>query len=108
MRTLLLLACVLASPALAQDKGTPPAAGTTCTDVQVGTAQGYDCLNAQLSAIARAQPRPSASDAPVTATSPGYQTGAANQAATEETLAAMRARRAGTPPPPPPVTVRPR
>lgn len=70
-------------PALAQ-----PAAPVNCTDVQVGSAQGYDCLNAQLGAVARGTQRPSsATDAPVSASSPSNVVGTFNEAATRETLA---------------------
>lgn len=87
-----LLAATL--PAHAQQAPNPPdqakdAQGeTTCTDVQVGSASSYDCLNAQLRALAGAEPRPSSQDAPLSATSPGYQAGAANASATANRLGA--------------------
>jgi len=75
-------------PALAQPAA-KPAAPVNCTDVQVGSAQGYDCLNAQLGAVAHATQRPSsATDAPVSASSPSNVVGTFNEAATRETLAA--------------------
>jgi hypothetical protein len=85
-----LVICLMAGPALAA----PPAQGAptqgapvNCTDVQVGTAQGYDCLNAQLGAVAHATQRPSSADAPVSATSPSNVVGTFNEAGTRETLA---------------------
>jgi hypothetical protein len=64
-----------------------PAPAVNCTDVQVGSAQSYDCINAQLGNVANAQPRPSsATDAPISASSPGYETGTFNQAATANRL----------------------
>ena len=96
-----LLICLMAAPALAE----PPAqaAPVNCTDVQVGSAQGYDCLNAQLGAVARATQRPSsATDAPVSASSPSNVVGTFNEAATRETLAHRPAAVAYPPPLPPP------
>ena len=86
-------------PALAQ-----PAAPVNCTDVQVGSAQSYDCLNAQLGAVAHTTQRPSsATDAPVSASAPSNVVGTFNEAGTKETLAHR-------PPPPnyPAPVVRPR
>jgi hypothetical protein len=72
------------APCLAQ-----PAADTTCTDVTVGSAHGYDCINAQLAATARAAARQSSDlDAPVTATSPSNVVGTFNESATRNRLGA--------------------
>jgi hypothetical protein len=66
---------------------TAPAPAVNCTDVQVGSARSYDCINAQLGNVANAQQRPSsATDAPISASSPGYATGTFNQAATANRL----------------------
>ena len=66
---------------------TTPEPAVNCTDVQVGSAQSYACINAQLGNVANAQPRPSSStDAPISAASPGYATGTFNQAATANRL----------------------
>jgi len=95
-----LLICLMAAPALAE----PPAqaAPVNCTDVQVGSAQGYDCLNAQLGAVARATQRPSSADAPVNAASPSNVVGTFNEAGTRETLAHRPPAVAYPPPLPPP------
>jgi hypothetical protein len=81
-RPTLLLLCCLAVPAAAQT------VKTNCTDVQVGTARSYECLNQQLGAVAhQAQRANGALDTPpYTATSPGNQTGQFNEAATRERL----------------------
>src|SRR5271170_4740499 len=74
---------LISVPALAQQ-----AAPANCTDVQVGSAQGYDCLNAQLGAVAHATQRPSSdTSAPVNAASPSNVVGTFNEAGTRETLA---------------------
>ena len=86
-----LVLCLLATPAAAQ----PAAAPANCTEVEVGSAQSYDCLNAQLGAVARGTARPSSLDAPVNASSPSNVVGTFNLAATKETLAAQRARAQG-------------
>jgi hypothetical protein len=52
----------------------------------VGSSQSYDCINAQLRALAGAEPKPSSQDAPLTSASPGYKTGAANASATANRL----------------------
>src|SRR5271168_516265 len=55
----LALFALLPRLAEAQPAPVPAAAGQdTCTDVQVGTAQSYDCINAQLRALAGAEPKP--------------------------------------------------
>ncbi|HLB97983.1 MAG TPA: hypothetical protein VJK90_09995 [Acetobacteraceae bacterium] len=97
--------CLVATPALAA----PPAQGAptqgapvNCTDVQVGSAQGYDCLNAQLGAVARATQRPSSADAPVSAASPSNVVGTFNEAGTRETLARRPAAVSYPPPLPAP------
>jgi hypothetical protein len=96
---------ILCLPALAHAAAAAqPTAPVNCTDVQVGSAQGYDCLNAQLGAVARGTQRPSsATDAPVSASSPDNVVGTFNEAGTKETLA----RRPAPPDYPAPV-VRPR
>ncbi len=59
----------------------------TCIDVQVGSAQSYDCLNQRLRAAVQAAPRTSsATAAPYTATSPSNVTGAFNESATRNRL----------------------
>lgn len=61
--------------------------GTNCTDVQVGSARSYDCVNAQLGAVARGQQKFSSDlNAPVTASSPSNTVGTFNEAATRERL----------------------
>jgi hypothetical protein len=74
---------LLATPAAAQQ----PKPATNCTDVQVGTAQSYDCINAQLGNLARNTQRFSAdADAPVAASSPSNVVGTFNQSATANRL----------------------
>ena len=86
MRALLAVILLAATaPALAQPVS-PPAA-TTCTDVQVGSAQSYDCINAQLGNVARTAPRTSSeTDAPVTSSSPSNVVGTFNAGATANRL----------------------
>jgi hypothetical protein len=82
------LVCV-AAPALAQPAaGQPkPAPATNCTDVQVGSAQSYDCINAQLGAVAAGTQRYSSDlNAPVSANSPSNTVGVFNQSATANRL----------------------
>ncbi len=86
----LLTAC-LASSAMAQTRNQPPAPGgqstTNCTDVQVGSAESYNCINAQLGNLARGTTRFSSDvDAPISATSPSNQVGSFNEAATRSRL----------------------
>jgi hypothetical protein len=86
MRTLIATAALLslAAPALAQQ---PAAGATNCTDVQVGSAQSYDCINAQLGAVARNTQRFSSdANAPVSASSPSNVVGTFNQSATANRL----------------------
>ena len=65
--------------------GAPPP--DTCTDVQVGSAQSYDCINAQLGALARGNERFSSDlNAPVTASSPSNVVGTFNESATRSRL----------------------
>ena len=80
----LILATILAgAPARAQ---TAPA---NCTDVQVGSAQSYACINAQLGATAQATKRASsATDAPVNSASPSNVVGTFNEGATRNRLGA--------------------
>jgi len=82
--TLLLATLCVAPPCRAQPKQAAPA---NCTDVQVGSAQSYDCLNAQLGTLARGTQRFSSdTDAPITATSPSNQVGVFNEGATRNRL----------------------
>ncbi len=76
--------------------------------MQVGSAQSYDCINAQLGAVATGTPRPSSLDAPVNATSPSNVVGTFTEAGTRETLAAQRAARQAQTAPPAPLLNRPR
>jgi hypothetical protein len=88
-----------AAPAFAQSPGaqspgaqapgvqSPRPAPTNCTDVQVGSAQSYDCINAQLGAAAQAtKPARSDTDAPVNAASPSNVVGTFNEGATRNRL----------------------
>ena len=75
-----------AAHASAQVPGTP-APVANCTDVQVGSAQSYSCINAKLGAVARGTARFSAdADAPVTAGSPSNVVGTFNEGATRNRL----------------------
>ncbi len=86
--TRVLIALVLL-PTLAVAQQLAPSAGTTCTDVNVGAAHGYDCLNAQLAAMAHTPDRPSSDiSAPVSATSPGNVVGTFNESGTRNRLGA--------------------
>jgi len=79
----------LGAGAQTQPRPGPPgdAAPANCTDVQVGSAQSYDCINAQLGALARGNARFSSDlDAPVTASSPSNVVGTYNQSATRSRL----------------------
>ena len=59
----------------------------TCVDVQVGTAQSYDCLNQKLQATARQTPKVSSETAaPYNADSPSNVTGQFNESATRNRL----------------------
>jgi hypothetical protein len=72
-----------------RERATPPGgdAPANCTDVQVGSAQSYDCINAQLGAVARGTQRFSSdADAPITASSPSNQVGTFNESATRMRL----------------------
>jgi hypothetical protein len=85
MLRLLTVCAVLAAttPCMAQT------ADTTCTDVTVGSAHGYDCINAQLAAATPAGYRPSSDlNAPVTAASPGNVVGTFNESGTRNRLGA--------------------
>ncbi len=78
----LVLAIVMCAPAA---RAQP--ARQTCVDVQVGTAQSYDCLNQQLRAAAQSSQRFSSDgSAPYNAASPGNVTGQFNEAATRNRL----------------------
>jgi hypothetical protein len=89
-RALILLSVIAAaSPAFAQKPAAPAAGDATCTDVTVGSAHGYDCINAQLAAVAHAAPRPSSDmNAPVSATSPSNVVGTFNESGTRNRLGA--------------------
>jgi hypothetical protein len=76
------------APALNQPHGPTQAAPTNCTDVKVGSAQSYDCINAQLGAVAHATPRYSSEDAPLTSSSPSNAVGTFNEGATRNRLGA--------------------
>jgi hypothetical protein len=81
-RCSVLLFCCLCAPAAAQT------ATTNCTDVQVGTARGYDCLNQQLGAVAHQAQRANGNldTPPYSANSPANQTGQFDEEATRERL----------------------
>ena len=65
----------------------PPGRQETCVDVQVGSAQSYDCLNQRLQGAARTAPRFSSdTNAPYGAGSPGNVTGQFNEGATRNRL----------------------
>ncbi len=67
--------------------GAPAGAATNCTDVQVGSAQSYDCINAKLGAVAHSTERfSSEADAPVTSSSPSNVVGTFNEGATRNRL----------------------
>lgn len=104
----LLGASLAAAPAMADPKTPPPPPPggtiTTCTDVDVGSAHGYDCLNAQLSNMVQGEQRPSsATDAPVSATSPSNVVGSFNEGATRNRLGANFGKSVIPSRPPPPV-----
>ena len=81
MRTLTLAALLCTTAAQAQP------AKQTCVDVQVGTAQSYDCINQQLKqATHQAQRFSSDTNAPYNANSPGNVTGQFNEDATRNRL----------------------
>jgi hypothetical protein len=86
--TLVLLGLAMAAPKAAwAQPAPPPAAPGNCTDVQVGTAQSYDCINAQLGAVAKNTQRFSSdANAPVSASSPSNVVGTFNQSATANRL----------------------
>ncbi len=93
MHGAVLAVSLAALPALADPKTPPPPPPggviTTCTDVDVGSAHGYDCLNAQLNNLVQGTPRPSAAtDAPYSATSPSNVVGTFNEGATRNRLGA--------------------
>ncbi len=78
------LLLILAGPAIAQQQ-----THDTCVDVQVGSAQSYDCINQRLKAAAQAAPRTSSDTAaPYNATSPSNVTGQFNESATRNRLGA--------------------
>jgi hypothetical protein len=71
---------------------TQPAFGQSthenCVDVQVGTAQSYDCINQKLQAISREAHQPPSSAAPDIGTIPANQTGQFNENAIRDRLGA--------------------
>jgi hypothetical protein len=80
--------CLITAAARAQP-APAPAAPINCTDVQVGSAQSYDCINAKLGAVARGTQRFSSdADAPVTSSSPSNVVGTFNEGATRNRLGA--------------------
>ena len=84
-----LMAVAVALPAHAQSPAAqkPGSAPANCTDVQVGSAQSYACINAQLGATAQATKRASSdTDAPVNSASPGNVVGTFNEGATRNRL----------------------
>jgi hypothetical protein len=87
MRTIL-TALILALPAtaFAQTQKPAPAPPTNCTDVQVGSAESYSCINAKLGAIANGTERLSSQDAPVNSASPSNVVGTFNEGATRNRL----------------------
>jgi hypothetical protein len=88
---LLGIAVLAGAPAIAPTAARPAppgdAAPANCTDVQVGSAQSYDCINAQLGTLARGNQRFSSDlDAPITASSPSNVVGTFNESATRSRL----------------------
>ena len=84
LSTCLVLACATTAQAAPPP---PPATHQTCVDVQVGSAQSYDCLNQQLQGAAREAPRFSSdTSAPYGAASPSNVTGQFNEGATRNRL----------------------
>jgi hypothetical protein len=77
---LVMALCLSAAAASAQP------AHTSCIDVQVGTAQSYDCINQRLQAVAREAKKTPGADAPYSAQSPGNVTGQFNEDAVRERL----------------------
>jgi hypothetical protein len=76
-----------ATLALGQQPAAP--ADTTCTDVNVGAAHGYECLNAQLAAMAHNPDHPASdTSAPVSAASPSNVVGTFNESGTRNRLGA--------------------
>lgn len=59
---------------------------SSCVDVQVGTAQSYECINQQLQGVARQAQKSSSVAAPYSTQSPENQTGQFNEDATHERL----------------------
>ncbi len=84
---MMLLMLVSVGAAQAAPQTSPPATQQTCVDVQVGSAQSYDCLNQQLQGVAREAPRfSSETSAPYSAASPSNVTGQFNEGATRNRL----------------------
>ena len=85
LATILLVGLALPGGAAAQQQ----APAVNCTDVQVGTAQSYECINAQLGKVAQGTQRFSSDlNAPISATSPSNQVGVFNESATRNRLGA--------------------
>ncbi len=76
----------LSGLAHAQSPAAQAGAQQTCVDVQVGSAQSYDCLNQRLQAAARQTQKAAGVDAPYGAASPGNVTGQFNESATRNRL----------------------
>jgi len=72
--------CLYGSAAWAQ------ASHDSCVDVQVGSAQSYDCINQKLQATAREAHEATGAEAPYNAVSPSNVTGQFNESATRERL----------------------
>jgi hypothetical protein len=84
MRGIYALAFMAALPGTAMAQTDPH---VDCTEIEAGTAKGYNCINQQLQALVRQTPRPSsAGDAPYNATSPSNVTGQFNEDATRTRL----------------------
>jgi hypothetical protein len=89
MTRALIAILALSLPARAIGQQPAPPADTTCTDVNVGAAHGYDCLNAQLAAMAHTTDRPSSdTSAPISAASPSNVVGTFNESGTRNRLGA--------------------
>ena len=85
---LILPAFLLALPAASFAQTQKPTASpvANCTDVQVGSAESYNCINAKLGAVANGTARFSSQDAPVNSSSPSNVVGTFNEGATRNRL----------------------
>jgi hypothetical protein len=79
---------MLSAPTLAQTQKPVPTPPVNCTDVQVGSAESYSCINAKLGAIANDTERFSSQDAPVNSSSPSNVVGTFNESGTRNRLGA--------------------